>query len=321
MERKSYNCREWGLIALATVASLALSRMCEAQVPNPQPAAATTPATLVTKPRSAAAVTQAPARDAALAKTSHGQLANGYASDQSPPAYPSTQPNYPPAPTAPTAPQTYAPYVPVYSQQYAPVMQPMAAPPAYYYPQPAPVAPPNYFMPSAAPPPAPMAPQPVAYAPMAPQPVAYAPVAPQPVAYAPMAPQPMAYAPVAPQPVAGAAAGAMLTNQTVAVPTSRSTTRVRVRGPGMINAGLARFGERLMTLGRTRIQTVQETELEAPTAQPTGGLATISTSAASPVAPIAPTAPTAPTAPEAPSPTPQDQQCQKSSIINYLFHK
>jgi hypothetical protein len=121
----------------------------------------------------------------------------------------------------------------------------------------------------------------------------YMPVAPQPM-YMPMAPPPAA-------PIAAAPAGAALTNQAVSVPASRSSTRTRVRGPGLINASLARFGERLIQLGRTRIETVQETELAPPVAQTSGGFTTISTTGLVPQ-PTAPQPP--PTAPQPPPPPP-----------------
>ena len=127
---------------------------------------------------------------------------------------------------------------------------------------------------------------------------------------------------MAAQPVAPATGAANLTNQTVCVSTSRSSTRVRVRGPCMINAGLARLGERLVQLGRTRIQTVQETELESPVVQPSAGLATISTTSASPPAPVTPVAnpvpPQAPVVPQAPTPSPQGV-CQKHSLLHHLM--
>ncbi len=55
-----------------------------------------------------------------------------------------------------------------------------------------------------------------------------------------------------------------LMNQSVSMPMARSTSRIRVKGPGPVGAGLARFGERLTHFGRTKIESVQETELEAP---------------------------------------------------------
>ena len=144
--------------------------------------------------------------------------------------------------------------------------------------------------------------------------MAFAPMAPsQPVGFVPMS-APMGFAPVSPQP--NAAAGAMLTNQSVSVPTSSSSTRVRVRGPGLINSGLARFGERLTQLGRTRIETIQQTDFQSQLTQPTGGLATINTSQAAPVAPQAPQVPAAPAAPEVPTSSPQGQAPRR----HFLHH-
>ncbi len=81
------------------------------------------------------------------------------------------------------------------------------------------------------------------------------------------------------------AALANVTNQTLSLPTSGARTRVRVRGPGMLASSLSRFGERLTRLGRTRIETLQETTLEAPVTQsPGAGVATLSTTSMSPVA-------------------------------------
>jgi hypothetical protein len=75
-----------------------------------------------------------------------------------------------------------------------------------------------------------------------------------------------------------------LNNQTLSLPSTGTRTRVHVRGPGLLGSSLARFGERLTQLGRTRIHSVQETTLEAPAVQsPGGGLTTISTTSAAPV--------------------------------------
>ncbi len=76
-----------------------------------------------------------------------------------------------------------------------------------------------------------------------------------------------------------------ITNQTVSVPTTRATNRVRVRGPGMLGSGLARLGERLTQFGRTRIETTQETDLYTPLSQPSGGVATISSMGTTPLIP------------------------------------
>jgi hypothetical protein len=124
-----------------------------------------------------------------------------------------------------------------------------------------------------------------------------------------VAPQPVAVA----QPVGPAVSGASLTTSSFSVPASSTTSRFKVRGPGPVASALSRFGERLTTLGRTRIETVQETRLETQTAQtPPGQYMTLSATSASPVfsAPSAPTTqgPTqtapAPTA-QAPQPSPQ----------------
>jgi|GEM_PF-4254074 len=74
-----------------------------------------------------------------------------------------------------------------------------------------------------------------------------------------------------------------VTNQAVAVPTSRASNRVRVRGPGLFGETLARLGERLTQFGRARIETTQETELYTPMSQPSGGVATISSSGSTPL--------------------------------------
>jgi hypothetical protein len=96
------------------------------------------------------------------------------------------------------------------------------------------------------------------------------------------APAPAATLALAANPAAPVAA---VTNSTMSLPTSGSRTRVRVRGPGILGSSLARFGERLTRLGRARIETVQETTLEAPLNQgPSVGMATISTTSTTPIA-------------------------------------
>ncbi len=338
------------LNAFAAVASLALVNYSAAQTVDPEKPVTTRP-----KVVPVGAKTSTASVDSSVKRT--GGFHDGVASAQgsteqaAPPVPTKPQPTLP-APVPPVAPvqPTYVPqYQPTYPT-YTPTAAPVAPVTGYYYyvQQPAPVAPlapvapvaptapANFFLPSG---PAPMAapvPQPFAPAAYAPAPQPFAPaayaLAPQPmaytpVAYAPVPPQPVAYAPVAAQPVVPATGTANLTNQTVSVPTSRSTTRVRVRGPGMINAGLARIGERLVQLGRTRIQTVQETELESPLVQPSAGLATISTTSASPVAPVAPVTPVAnpvppqappPVVPQAPTPSPQGVN-QKYSLLHHLM--
>ena len=78
---------------------------------------------------------------------------------------------------------------------------------------------------------------------------------------------------------------AATTNQVLSLPTSANRTRVRVRGPGIFASALARLGERMTRLGRARIETIQETTLEAPLIQaPSVGMTTISTTSTAPVA-------------------------------------
>jgi hypothetical protein len=81
------------------------------------------------------------------------------------------------------------------------------------------------------------------------------------------------------------AALAGVTNSTMSLPTTGSRTRMRVRGPGMLASSLARVGERMTQLGRTRIETVQETTLQPTLNQgPSLGMATISTTSTTPMA-------------------------------------
>ncbi len=108
------------------------------------------------------------------------------------------------------------------------------------------------------------------------------------------------------------AALAAVTNQTLSLPTSRATTRVRVRGPGPLASSLARLGERMTQLGRARIETVQETTLEAPLTQSGGGgLTTISTTSTTPVSQppatltLSPPHPSPPPVCPTPAPPPQ----------------
>ncbi len=102
------------------------------------------------------------------------------------------------------------------------------------------------------------------------------PVVSQPVASVASAPLAMANGP--------AVAGAALTTSSVSVPVSSSSSRIRVRGPGPMASALARLGERMTTLGRTRIESVQETRLETQTSQtPSGQYMTLSSTAASPI--------------------------------------
>ena len=297
---------------------------------NPAAPAATAP------PVTPAATLAAPSRiapprriqtDSDVSQARFGQ--SGYPSsqqqcDQSCPPAPTKPQPATPAPVAPNyAPQyapTYAPqYAPTYAPQYAPTYAPQYAPqypqmvpmmPQYAAPAP-PAAPGNFFLPPAAPPAAP------------PAPPAYAPQMVPMVPMAPAYPMPMMPAYAAPQPPAMVPAAA-LTNSSVSVPTSRASSRVRVRGPGPLASRLARFGERLTQLGRTRIETVQETELDTPRIQPMGGVATISTTGAVPVqqpqAPVAPPAAPPAAPPEAPTPSPQGQECHhKHPLFQHLL--
>ena len=135
---------------------------------------------------------------------------------------------------------------------------------------------------------------------------------------------PVAAAPATTAVAAPAATVATLSNQSLSLPSSGTRTRVRVRGPGLLASGMARLGERMVQLGRTRIETIQETTLEAPAPQAPGiGTTTISTTSASPVVPppssvavpiqqmlpprqpAAPQAPAIPAVPPGPTPTPQ----------------
>ncbi|WP_165246730.1 hypothetical protein [Paludisphaera soli] len=233
-----------------------------------------------------------------------------YGPPEAPPSYPNYAPPAPPPPQQP--PQGYAPPYPGYAPpQYAPqqyMMVPVAPPTA--------AAPPaNFFLPGAAPA-APAYGPPAAPAPMQP---AYAmPMAP---AYAmPMAPAPP------PQPAAFGA-GAALGGSSVSVPTSSSKTTVEIRGPGMLSAALARVGERMVQLGRTRVRTVQETVLQTPQSQPMGGTATIATAGLTPIQPQAAppqppqqSAPPQNAPPDSPAPSPQGTHGHsKSSAIHRLF--
>ena len=310
-------------------------------------------------------------QDPSVRRSNFGQAAQSYAQQypystpQSPsPTAPSkpqpqTPPPYAPQPQAPPVPQPqFAQYT-----QFAPAM-PYAAPmptQMYYYygtpaPQPmpvaaAPTAPTSFFLPPGSAPPQPVAPMPTAPQPyampmMVPQPYAMPMAVPQPYAMPMMAAQPYAVPAVVaqpspmpmsvPQPVSTPTApfptGAAVNNQTVSLQSSRTATRVRVRGPGLINSSLARLGERLVQLGRTRIETVQETDLESPPPQPTGGIATISTTTATPLmsAPPSPVAP--PPQPQAPQPQPPQPEApptpspqspghpQRQSYFRGLFH-
>ncbi len=159
------------------------------------------------------------------------------------------------------APVVYVPQV--MTQAPAPTFDLAASPPAQ-----------NFFLPAASPAPAP-----------APVPV-QAPAAT--LAVAAPAPAPAATGVVAL--ASGPPTLAAVTNQTLQLAASNTSTRVRVRGPGLVGSSLARFGERLTRFGRARIETVQETSLEAPLSRSApGGLTTISTTSAAPVASQPPT--------------------------------
>jgi len=119
-------------------------------------------------------------------------------------------------------------------------------------------------------------------------PTGFAPVSLAPAGFAPAGFAPAGFAPaaVAAAATAPAVGSAALTTQSVSVPASSTTSRVRVRGPGPLAAAAARLGERLTTLGRTRIETVQETRLETQGVQsPPGQFMTLSSVSASPVMP------------------------------------
>ena len=115
---------------------------------------------------------------------------------------------------------------------------------------------------------------------------------PQPTLAASPAPPTLAVAaspaPAAPMATLAVAAGAptlAVGTQTLSLPSSATRSNVRVRGPGMLQLGLSRLGDRLIQLGRTRIVSTQVTTLEAPRTQaPPGGLTTISSTTTTPVA-------------------------------------
>ncbi len=214
---------------------------------------------------------------------------------------PSTQMQTPsPQPAAPTqtlstAPQpqpqpmlTYAPAQPVgLVQMPSQNLMIQQAPPQIYL---APTQAPMVYMPQLAMPAAPSAPVANMFLPQQ-TPNLAAPQQPQmqmqqqpqmqmqPVAMA--QPAPTMLATVAPQPVLAAG----VTNQSLSLPSARTTTRVRVTGPGAFRMGLARLGEKMTQLGRARVRTVHETTLESPFSQTGPGLTTISSTASTPVAP------------------------------------
>jgi hypothetical protein len=286
---------ERSLIACAAVAltTTGPSGRCLAQV-TPSPSAEVDPAALH-RPRATRGVPV----DASVQQAHHGVSYPSAQQTQEAPAAP--QKFQPPAPQAPSlapqtpafAPQTpaFAPQMPAFAPQYpmyAPQFMPMM-------PQFAPQAPTagNFFLPQAAP-------------------TAMAPTA--------MAPAAMPMMPMMP---AMAMAPAALTNSSVSVPTSRTSSSLRVRGPGPLALGLSRIGERLVQLGRTRIESVQETVLDTPNVHGGGGLATISTSGLAPVQPPTQAAPPAapPAAPENPTPSPQGSHPHhhKKSLMGHVF--
>jgi hypothetical protein len=229
--------------------------------------------------------------DPAVSPSSLG--ADVYASQQvpAPPpaaAPPVTQAPPQPQPTpislAPSVPQTFAATASLVQMPSQNLMIQQAPPQVFLAPAQAPVV----FVPqavnaapalSAAPPSAPAANLFMAAPAMAP-----APPAAQPSVALAAAPT-LAAAPAAPaMAVAAPPALAAVTNSTLSIPSSASRTRVRVRGPGLLGSSLARFGERLTQLGRARIETVQETTLEAPVIQPVvGGVTQISTTSTTPI--------------------------------------
>ena len=175
--------------------------------------------------------------------------------------YSAPAPVAPPVPTSSSLVQLPGPNVVV--QQGPP--QIFLAPPSVGSPPP---AAPNFYLPTAAPPP-------MAFGTPAP--------APAPVAYGTPAPAPMAFGTPAPMAVGVGGPMAAVTNQTVALPTAGSRTRIRVHGPGPIRMGLANLGEKMTQLGRARIETVQETDLNTPAVQGGSGVAMLSTASAAPV--------------------------------------
>ena len=120
--------------------------------------------------------------------------------------------------------------------------------------------------------------------------------------------------PVSPQPYAyQAQASLAATTQSFSMPTTRSASTFRVQGPGPIASTLARLGQRMTALGKTRIVSTQELEMGSSFVQPSGGLATFQATGTTPVVaphpgfalPQLPPAPVAP--PEPPLASPQAQ--------------
>jgi len=281
--------RGWPLALAATLSTPGGSALAQAPtVASPSTSATARPPLSVTvsaaqqqaRPRGPAL---AP-RDPALARVNQGSG-----------SYPSPQGGY--EPTSQVMPTTPSP-TPGAAQGFS--TTPIYPPPGYpqgYNPQPMgnfflPVAPYGYMPPA----------QPYGYMPPPTAPYGYMPPA-QPYGYMPPLAQPYGYMPPPAVPYgfnpppgipfgAGPPPGTpfgtntglnAITNQSISVPTSRATSRVRVRGPGMIGSGLAQLGERLIRFGRTRIETTQETDLETPLSQPSGGVATISSTGSMPL--------------------------------------
>ncbi|RUL87171.1 hypothetical protein [Tautonia sociabilis] len=233
---------------------------------------------------------EAPGQDGEVVPAGHSPTASPSAQQmQAPPSAPpklSTVPQAAPPVAIPQAPPAMTQAVPAFVPQMAvPMTMPQMGmvPAVGYAPQVSAPMSANFFLPPAQVPasgagmiPMTTAPMPMMTMPMMAVPMMTA----SPAVLAPAAPA-MAAAPAAAAPAAGVAA---VTNQTVALSTSASRTRVRVRGPGLIASSLARLGERLTALGRTRIETVQETEFASPLVQNAGGgLATFSTTSAAPI--------------------------------------
>ncbi len=302
-DKKPFSCR-WSLAAVVMMGLAAQGQSSRGQTPtaatNRRPAAVAAQPPGVIRPRNAPVI-RAPRLDPAVQRASSDY--GGYPTPQqqfAPPTPQMVPQSLPPAPQ-PVAPQMMisqsvvpAPMfnaqalVPAFNAQATPMVTQMVPVQAYSVAaQPAQAVTGNFFLPSTASAAPPM--QAFGTIGMSPQPMtalAAVPVQAQAMAAVPMQSQAMVAVPVQAQATAPATANAFaMTNQTVSVPTTRSSSRVRVRGPGPIASGLARFGERLTALGRIRIETLQETELAAQAVQPTGGIATIQTTGTVPMIP------------------------------------
>jgi hypothetical protein len=126
---------------------------------------------------------------------------------------------------------------------------------------------------------------------------------------------------VAAAPPPAAAPAANVNNQLLSMPTNRSMTMVRVRGPGLFRASLALLGARLTQLGEARIETINQTTLQSPYAQAApGGLTTIQTTTPAPPPPpqAAPPAPPAgPPQAAPPQPSPQGLEKHRHRWLHY----